>query len=183
PEVDAEAVRRAEAVLQRPEQLLVVDDHLRLEVAEELPGLLEPPDGVDRSLARVLAPRLDVEVHLADLEGPLDDRVEILLLDLPVGAQTEVVRQLADVLALFPRVDDVAEQAVAELARLLEVLLVHTGDEALVLLVHLGALELRVDDAVDVLGDRALLGALRLAEVLLERGDRLQDLLGRGGDV
>src|SRR5581483_6228815 len=64
-EVDTEAVRRPEAVLELAEELLVVDDHLRLEVAEELPRLLEAVDGVDRPLARVLAPRLDVEVHLA----------------------------------------------------------------------------------------------------------------------
>src|SRR6185312_9970022 len=41
-EVDAEAVRRAEAVLELAEDLLVVDDQLRLELAEELPRLLEP---------------------------------------------------------------------------------------------------------------------------------------------
>ena len=95
-EVDAEAVRRPEAVLELAEDLLVVDDHLRLELAEEQPRLLEPADRVDRGLPRVLlAARLDVLVHLADLQRPLDDRVEILLLDLPVGAQAEVVRELA----------------------------------------------------------------------------------------
>src|SRR5207249_3760247 len=66
-EVDAEPVSGAEAVLQLPEEHLVVDDHLRLEVAEELPRLLEPVDRVDTGLASVLAARLDVEVHLADL--------------------------------------------------------------------------------------------------------------------
>src|SRR5262249_670111 len=101
-EVDAEAVRRAEAVLQLPEHLLVVYDNGRLEVAEELPGLLEAPNGIDRRLARVLAPRLDIEVHLADLQGPLDQCVEILLLDLPVRSQAQVVLQLADVLPLLP---------------------------------------------------------------------------------
>ena len=40
-EVDAEAVRRAEAVLELAEDLLVVDDLLRLELAEQLPRLLE----------------------------------------------------------------------------------------------------------------------------------------------
>src|SRR5205807_6351804 len=58
-EVDAEAVRRAEAVLQLSEELLVVDDQLRLEVLEQQPGLLEPVHGVDRRVARVPAPRLD----------------------------------------------------------------------------------------------------------------------------
>ena len=123
-EVDAEAVRRAEAVLQLAEQLLVVDDHLRLEVAEELPRLLEAAHRVDGGLPRVLAARLDVEVHLADLQRPLGQVIEVFLLDLPVRAQAEVVGQLADVLAFLPRVDDVLEQAVAELARLGEVLLV-----------------------------------------------------------
>src|SRR5581483_7068821 len=181
-EVDAEAVRRAEAVLELAEELLVVDDHLRLELAEELPRLLEAADRVDGCLARVLAAGLDVEVHLAHLQRPLCDRVEILLLDLPVRPQTEVVRKLADVLTLFPGVDGVLEQAVAELARLLEVLLVDVGDEALILLWDLGALEKRVDDAVHVLRDRALLRAGRLREVLLERCDRGEDLLGRGRD-
>ena len=96
-EVDAEAVRRPEAVLELAEDLLVVDDLLHLELAERLPGLLEPAHGVDRGLARVLAARLHVLVHLADLQRPLHERVEILLLDLPVGAQAEVVRELAEV--------------------------------------------------------------------------------------
>ena len=108
PEVDAEAVRRAEAVLQLAEDLLVVDDQLRLEVAEELPRLLEPVDRVDRGLARVLPARLDVEVHLADLQRPLDQRVEVLLLDLAVGAQAEVVRELAQVGVVVGRREHVA---------------------------------------------------------------------------
>src|SRR6059058_3536846 len=115
-EVDAEAVRRAEAVLQLAEQLLVVDDHLRLEVAEELPRLLEAAHRVDGCLARVVAARLDVEIHLAHLERPLDEVVEILLLDLAVRPQAQVVRELADVLALFPGVDDLLQEAVAEVA-------------------------------------------------------------------
>ena len=99
PEVDAEAVRRAEAVLELAEELLVVDDQLRLELAEELPRLLEAAHRVDGGLAGVAAPRLDVQVHLADLQRPLDERVEVLLADLPVGAQAEVVRELAQVVA------------------------------------------------------------------------------------
>ena len=47
-EVDAEAVRRAEAILQLAEELLVVDHLLRLELAEERPGLLEALLAVDR---------------------------------------------------------------------------------------------------------------------------------------
>src|SRR5262249_33873286 len=182
-EVDAEPVRGPEAVLELAEDLLVVDDHLRLELAEQLPRLLEAAGRVDRSLARVPAARLDVEVHLADLQRPLDDRVEVLLLDAPVRAQAEVVRELADVLALFPRVDNVAEQAVAELARLVEVLHVDVLDEVDVVLVDRVAVQERVDDAVDVLRDRALLGACRLAEVPLERPDGLEDLLGRHRDL
>src|SRR5205085_10579142 len=64
-EVDAEAVGRAEAVLQLTEQLLVVDDQLRLEILEEDPRLLEPVDRIDGCVARVLPARLDVEIHLA----------------------------------------------------------------------------------------------------------------------
>src|SRR5207302_1628796 len=52
-EVDAEAVGGAEAVLELAEELLVVDDQLRLELLEQLPGLLEPVDGVDPRLERV----------------------------------------------------------------------------------------------------------------------------------
>src|SRR5207302_7704507 len=45
-EVDAEAVGRAEAVLQLTEQLLVVDDQLRLEILEEDSRLLEPVERI-----------------------------------------------------------------------------------------------------------------------------------------
>src|SRR5581483_9969376 len=182
-EVDAEAVRRPEAVLELAEELLVVDDHLRLELAEELPRLLEAVDGVDRPLARVLAPRLDVEVHLAHLQRPLDERVEVLLLDLPVRAQAEVVRHLADVLAVLPGVEHVLQQAVPEVAGLLQILLVDPLDVGGVLLVHGVAEQKRIHDPVDVLRDRALLRPLRLAELLLERRDRGEDLLRRGRDL
>ena len=124
-EVDVEPVRRAEAVLQLPEQLLVADDLLRLELLEELPRVGEPLLRVLGRLARVLAPRLDVEVHLAHLQRPLDDRVEILLLDLPVRAQAEVVRQLADLVRArvrLGRLQHLAEEALAEVARLLDLL-------------------------------------------------------------
>src|SRR5205823_443774 len=66
-EVDAEPVRGAEAILELAEDLLVADDHLRLELLEEQPGLLEPADSVDGGLARVLAADVDVAHHLADL--------------------------------------------------------------------------------------------------------------------
>src|SRR4029077_6694505 len=75
-EINAESVGGPESVLQLTEELLVIDDQLGLGLAEELPGLLEPVDGVDRGLARVLAARLDVEIHLAHLERPLDQCVE-----------------------------------------------------------------------------------------------------------
>src|SRR5262249_23475432 len=182
-EVDDEAVRRREAGVQLAEDLLVVDDHLRLELAEELPGLLETADRVDRGLPRVLAARLDVHVHLADLQRPLDDRVEVFLLNPAVRAQAQVVRELTDVLALFPRVDDVAEQAVAELARLVEDLDVDAGHEVHIVRVDLSALEERVDDAMDVLRDRTLLRTRGLRQVLLERLDRSEDLLSRRGDL
>src|SRR5579884_1002571 len=180
-EVDAEPVRRAETVLELAEDLLVVDDQLRLELAEQTPGLLEPVDRVDGRLAGVLPPRLDVEVHLAHLEGPLHDRVEILLLDPAVGAQAEVVRQLADV-GLLGAVEHLPQEAVAEVARLLEVLLVDGLGDRCVLLVQLGAGEKPLHDAMDVLGDRALLRAGRLLGLLLERLDGRLDLLGGGGD-
>src|SRR5438552_3820397 len=159
-EIDAEPVRRPEAVLELAEELLVVDDHLRLEVAEELPGLLEAIDRVDRPFARVLAPRLDVEVHLAYLQRPLDQGVEVFLRDLPVGAQAEVVRHLADVLGLLPRVEHVLQQAVAEVAGLLLGPARHAADPEVVVL---------VEALVGALGEvRAAAG-----QPLLERGELL----------
>src|SRR6476620_1720480 len=182
-EVDAESVRRAEAVLQLTEELLVVDDQLRLQVLEQEPGLLEPVDRVDRGLARVAAAGLDVEIHLADLQRPLDDRVEVLLADLPVRPEAEIVCQLADVLFAIPRVDDVGEQPVAEVARAIEVLHVDPLDELRVLFADLVAVEKRIEDAIDVLRDRALLRADGLRLLLEERIEPLQDLLGGRGDV
>ena len=131
-EVDAEAVRRPEAVLELAEELLVVDDLLRLELAEELPGVGEPALGVLGRLARVHAAGLDVLVHLAHLQRPLDERVPVLLLDQAVGAQAEVARELADVLGGRVRLgllERLAQQAVAELASLVEVLLVDALDD------------------------------------------------------
>jgi hypothetical protein len=182
-EVDAEPVRRAEAVLQLPEDLLVVHDHLRLEVLEQLPGGLEPADGLDRGLTGVVPARLDVHVHLAHLHHPLDDRVVLLLGDLPVGLQAEVARELADRLVLRVRrrlLEGLLEEALAEIARLLEVLDVDRGDERSVFIAEHGLLvEQPVDDPVDVLGDGALLRARRLCELLVERRKGFADLDGR----
>src|SRR5207253_1611756 len=142
-EVDAEAVRRAEAVLELAEELLVVDDQLRLELLEQLPGLLEPVDGVDRRLACVSAPGLDVLVHLAHLHEPLNERVEVLLLDLPVRAQAEVADELAHLVVRGGRLsglERLAKEALAEAARLLELLLVDAGDQLDVVLAGLGQL-------------------------------------------
>ena len=183
-EVDAEAVRAAEAVLELAEDLLVVDDELRLELAEELPRLLEPAHRVDRRLAGVLAPRLDVGVHLAHLQHPLADRVEVVLARALL--QAEVVRELAHVLGGCARVglrDHVGEQALADLARLLQVLHVDAGDELGVVALELGAREQRVDDLVDVLRQRALLRAGRGLELGAQRRERLLDLLRRGRDL
>src|SRR5947207_812688 len=175
-EVDAEAVGRAEPILELAEELLVVDDLLRLELAEQVPRLLEPVDRVDRRLARVGASRLDVLVHLAHLHEPLHERVEVLLLDLPVGPQAEVADEVADLIGGCRRVrrlERLAEQALAEPPCLLELLLVDALDELDVVLVD-GPLRVEepVEDAVDVLGDRALLRAGRLREVLVQRGQR-----------
>src|SRR5439155_5300159 len=179
-EVDAEAVRRAEAVLELAEDLLVVDDQLRLELLEQLPGLLEPADGVDRGFLCVLLAGLDVLVGLANLHEPLDDRVEVLLRDLAVGAEAEVVRDLAEVVRARGRLgllEHFAQEPLAEVARLLELLLVDAGDGLRVLLRELALLvEEAVEHPVDVLGDRALLRARRLRKLLVERRERLADL-------
>src|SRR5207237_2772257 len=131
-EVDAGAARRAEAVLDLAEDLLVVDDQLRLELAEEVPRLLEPANRVDRGLLRVLLAGLDVLVGLADLHEPLDDRVEVLLGDLAVGPEGEVVRQLADIVRARVRLgllERLAQKPLAEVTRLLQLLLVDAGAE------------------------------------------------------
>ena len=182
-EVLAEAVGRAEPVLELAEDLLVVDDLLRGELPEGVPGLVQPGLRVLAGVACVTAPRLDVEVHLADLERPLDERVEILLLDLPVRPQAEVVGLLADLVRraqLGQRLEQLAEQPVAEIPRLLEVLGVDAGDELRVVALELAAREQRLLDLLDVLRDRALLGAGRLAGVLEQLPEGLLDL-DRGG--
>src|SRR4029079_16026555 len=179
-EVDPEAVRGTEAVLELAEDLLVVDDQLRLALAGQLPGLLETAGGGGRGLPRVLLAGLDVLVGLAHLDRPLDDRVEVLLGDLPVCAQAEVVGQVAQFVRARPRLGGLqrlAQELLAQVAGLLELLLVDARDEVDILLVHRGLLvEQAVEHALDVLGDRALLGAGRLAELLVARGKRLADL-------
>src|SRR5262249_42123918 len=100
-----------------------------------------------------------------------------------VRAQAQVVRQLADVLLTVPRVDDVGKQPVAEVARAVEVLDVDADDVLLILLDDLVALEQRVEEAVDGLGERALLRAGRLRLLLEERVEPSEDLLRRDGDV
>ena len=129
-EVHAEPVRRAEAVLELAEELLVVDDLLDVELAEELPRVLEPADALDRRLARVLAAALDVGDHLLDLRRPVLDGLEVLL----AGAldEAEVVRELAHLLGAGVGVgllEHVAQEAVAGLACALEVLRVDRRDE------------------------------------------------------
>src|ERR671918_354084 len=124
-EVDPEAVRRAEPILELTEDLLVADDHLRLELLEQHPRLLEATNRIDGGLARVLAAGLHVRDHLAHLQRPLPDRVEVLL----AGAfdEAEVVRQLAQRRRVGLRIcggQHVREQPSAYLPRTLEVLLV-----------------------------------------------------------
>ena len=134
-EVDPEAVRRAEAILELAEDLLVADDHLRLELLEEEPGLLEAADRIDCGLARVLATELHVRDHLPHLQGPLPDGVEILLaraLD-----EAEVVCELAHLGGVGVRIDGcehVAQEPVPDLACALEVLAIDVGDECRIVL-------------------------------------------------
>ena len=184
-EVDAEAVRRAEAVLELAEDLLVVDDHLRLELAEELPRLLEAADRVDRGLARVLAARLDVEVHLADLERPLDDRVEVFLLDAAVGAQAEVVRELADVLRPPPTCRRRRLSSPLPSSRALSRFLTSTPETSVdVVLVRSrrpSSSESTTRWMCFVIAP--FFAPVAFARLLLERLDRREDLLGRDGDL
>jgi hypothetical protein len=184
-EVDAEAVRGAEPVLELPEQHLVVDDQLRLEILEELPRLGEAGAGVLGRVAGVAAPRLDVEVHLADLQRPLDDRVEVLLLHPPVGLEAEVVRDLPDLVRGLGRdlLQHLEQEPVAEPPHLLERLRIDVLDELRVLALELRALEQGVADLVDVLRDRALLGAGRLVGLLGERREGVANLRGDGRDL
>jgi hypothetical protein len=90
-------------------------------------------------------------------------------LDLAVGAQAEVVGDLADLvqrLAAGRALDDLAHEAVAQVTGLLEALHVDAADERGVLLVQLRAGEQGVEHPVQVLRDRALLRAGRLAQLL-----------------
>ena len=185
-EVDAEAVGGAEPVLELAEEHLVLDDLLRLELPEELPRLLEAVDAVHGRVARVGAARLDVHVHLADLERPLDDGVEVFLLHPPVGLQAEVVREVADLVRgrlRLGRLDRLAQEPVAEVACLLEVLRVDVLHELGVVALELVASEERVEDAPDVLRDRALLRAARLLVLGAERRERVTDLRGGRRDL
>src|SRR5215207_58062 len=185
-EVDAEAVRRAEAVLELAEELLVVDDLLRLELAEELPRVGEAPLRVLAGLTRVHPAGLDVLVHLPDLQRPLHEGVPVLLLDQPVGAQTEVARELADLLgrrSLGSLLQSLAEQAVAQVAGLVEVLGIDALDELRVLALERLAREQPLLDLVDALGDRALLGPGRLVRLLVQTGERVADLGSRVPDL
>ena len=182
-EVDPESVRRPETILELAEDLLVADDHLRLELLEEEPGLLEPPNGVDRGLARVLAPEVDVRDHLADLERPLTDRVEVLL----AGAldETEVVRELAHGCRVRVGVDGSqhgSEQPVADLARSVEILAIDLGDERRVLLGQLGPGEEALLEPLQMLRDRALLRSRRLVELGAQWRQRGLDLDGGRSD-
>ena len=114
---------------------------------------------------------------------PLDRRVEILLLDLPVRPQAEVVRQLADVLP-SPGVDRVLEQAVARAPCLARFFWSTAATSAWSSSAHLVAGEQRVDDAMDVLRDDApFLAPVRLARAPSRAADRLEDLLGSGRDL
>src|SRR5207247_6182898 len=75
------------------------------------------------------------------------------------------------------------EQSVAEFASLLVVLRLHRADDRGGLLVRLDAVEHRLEHAVDVLGDRALLRACRRLLLLAERLERVANLLGRRRDL
>ena len=110
--------------------------------------------GVDCGLARILAARLDVEVHLPDLERPLDDRVEILLLHPALGLQAEIVGKLAhDVRTLVgrSRLEQLAKEPLAELAGLLEILLVDRRDHLGVVALELATGQKGLLDLVQVL--------------------------------
>ena len=177
-EVDAEPVGRPEPILHLAEGQLVVDDLLRLELAEPRPGLLEPAPRVVGGLPRVAATGVDVEVHLADLEGPLDGRVEIVLLRPRLGLEAEVVGELADLLGRLTRqrLEKLAEQARPDLARLLEALHVDRRRALGVLALEPGAAEQRLLKPLDVLRDRTLLRAGRGLRVGDERRERVPKL-------
>ena len=81
----------------------------------------------------------------------------------PVGAGD--VTAIGVVVGLL---EHLAEQAVAELTRLLELLHVHLGDDRLVVLGELAAGQQPFEDRVDVLRQRTLLGARRLVLLLPE---------------
>ena len=183
PEVLTEAVGRPEAVLQLAEELLVVDDELRLELAEELPRLLQPAHALDGGLPRVVAPRVHVLHHLADLERPLGDDVEVVLLR--AGEQAEVVRELAHLLHRLPDLllrEDVDEQAIADLSRLVEVLRVDPRRQLGVVRRELGTVASASVSRWRCFVIAPFFEPGRSLELRAERVEGLVDLLGRGGD-
>ena len=166
-EVDAEAVRRAEAVLQLPEQHLVVDDQLRLELPEELPRLLEAGDRVDRRLARRHAGTRcpgTSRGQAPTARGRRSPPSSLL-------AQAEVVGELLDA-AGRPRlglVEDVPEQPVAEARAPSRGSSRRRRRRAPRLRPRAPRPPKRVAHLVHVLRDRALLGAGRLVGLLGQR--------------
>ena len=183
-EVDPEAVRRAEPVLELAEEELVVDDLLWSELAKASPGLLEATHRLDAGVAGVFPTGFDVEIHLSHLERPGDDGVEVFLLHPALGLEAEIVGELADLIRSLRResVDKLAKQSVSESACLLQVLLVDPGDELSVIALEIGAGEQRLEHLVDVLADRTLLRAGGLVRLGHEWRERIAYLNGSLAD-
>ena len=94
-EVLTEAPGASEAVAQLTEQGLVSDDFLNLELLELDPRAIEPVDGILGVVVDVLTPRLHVVVGVAHLECPGLDDADVVTRHLAVGAQAQIVRQVA----------------------------------------------------------------------------------------
>ncbi len=121
-EVLTEAPRATEPVAQLPEQGLVSDDLLYLELLELDPGAIQPVDRILGVVVHVLAPSLHVVVGVAHLQRPGLDHADVVARHLAVGAQAQIVGQLAQ-LGLVGRgalLHDLAQQAGTDLAGLVQ---------------------------------------------------------------
>src|SRR5439155_219423 len=130
-EVDAEAVRRAEAILQLPEEHLVVDDLLRLAAGEQrlLDAVDVLPDGALLRAARLRSLLEERRERLADLRRGRRYLLELAAREVAVLTDRRRPDELANLLRVLRRDlrGDVLEHAADERPGLVE------GREALLL--------------------------------------------------
>ena len=122
-EVLAEAPGAAEPVAQLPEQGLVGDDLLYLELLELDPGAIQPVDGILGVVVHVLAPGLHVVVGVAHLQCPGLDHADVVAATSCrrcAGTGRWPARAARPCRPRLALLHDLAQQAGADLAGLLQ---------------------------------------------------------------